>query len=637
MRINTNIPSLQAQRRLNETTQAFARALERLASGKRINRAGDDASGLAISEGLNAQIRGLNQGVRNINNAQGILNTADGALQTQIEIVQRMKELALQAANGTQGSQNRRLIQDELDQLLEEFDRIANSTEFNGRNLLDGSLSSFDLQIGPKKENITHLTLESSRSGDIFRENISSDSYAQSEIPDISYNARTELIDFDGDGNLDLFVNTQKKYLEYYKGDGHGNFTKVATTNVGALIGTGMTDFHLSDLNGDGDLDLVFAHSADNSVHIGFGDGSGTFSSFSTIYTSATDINSVQLADLNGDGRDDILVPDANSNEALIFTNNGSGSFSLSQSFSVDTTPWSTDIGDVNNDGILDFIVASRGNGNTSVFLGLGNGSFEQASDVVVGVANFDSKLGDLNGDGNLDMVSSQGTNLRVFLGDGRGNFQIEQSILGLAGISNAENVSVIDMNNDGKLDVLVNDGDSNDGRLSIYYGLGNGHLDTTPAVTLDIDSSSYVTRPSIGDINNDGFLDIIDASEGTGFDSEPINIFTQLIREASATSKFDLTTQTNAQNLLEILDNGLNNLLERRSLLGAQQNQLDYARNSNQLASESLESARSQILDTDIAQETAELVRTRILQQAATSVLAQANVNLQIILQLLP
>jgi flagellin len=117
LRINTNVLSLTAQRNLQKTSKALGKALERLASGSRINRAGDDAAGLAISEGLNSQVRGVRVAIRNANDALGFLNTAEGALSELTNITQRLRELAIQAANGTLGSTDRGYLDSEKAQL----------------------------------------------------------------------------------------------------------------------------------------------------------------------------------------------------------------------------------------------------------------------------------------------------------------------------------------------------------------------------------------------------------------------------------------------------------------------------------------------------------------------------------------
>lgn len=148
MRINHNLNSLNAQRNMRINTDATAKASEKLSSGLRINRAGDDAAGLAISEKMRGQIRGLNQASRNSQDAISLIQTAEGALNETHSILQRMRELAVQASSDTNTKEDRDQIGKEIAQLQEEIDRIANQTEFNTTKLLDGSSSKLTFQIG---------------------------------------------------------------------------------------------------------------------------------------------------------------------------------------------------------------------------------------------------------------------------------------------------------------------------------------------------------------------------------------------------------------------------------------------------------------------------------------------------------
>lgn len=163
LRINTNTAALQAQRNLGKTTKSLNKALERLASGERIVRAGDDAAGLAISEGLRSQVRGLRQAVRNANDATGFLQTAEGALSEMTNIAQRLRELAVQAANGSLGPTDRGFLDAERSELVEEFNRIANQTSFNTTKLLDGTFSTVELQVGVQKGEDISFTIGDAR------------------------------------------------------------------------------------------------------------------------------------------------------------------------------------------------------------------------------------------------------------------------------------------------------------------------------------------------------------------------------------------------------------------------------------------------------------------------------------------
>ena len=147
--INTNVASLNAQRNLTSTQLALSKSMERLSSGLRINRAGDDAAGLAISQNMQANIRSMNQAVRNANDGISLMQTAEGALNETSNILLRMRELGTQAANGTLSDTQRTSINNEFKSLQDEIDRISNVTEFNGKKLLNGSLSAgMNLQVG---------------------------------------------------------------------------------------------------------------------------------------------------------------------------------------------------------------------------------------------------------------------------------------------------------------------------------------------------------------------------------------------------------------------------------------------------------------------------------------------------------
>lgn len=146
--VNTNVMSLNAQRNLNSSQRTMSTAIQRLSSSLRINSAKDDAAGLAISERMTAQIRGMNQAVRNANDGISLSQTAEGAMGETTNILQRMRELALQSANSTNNSGDRQAIQEEVNQLQSELNRIANNTEFNGQRILDGSFSSASFQVG---------------------------------------------------------------------------------------------------------------------------------------------------------------------------------------------------------------------------------------------------------------------------------------------------------------------------------------------------------------------------------------------------------------------------------------------------------------------------------------------------------
>ena len=155
MVINHNMSSMYANRTLGLSTAAIQGNIEKLSSGMRINKAGDDASGLAVSEKLRSQIRGLNQAERNIQNGVSFIQTTEGYLQETTDILQRIRELAVQSANGIYSDEDRMQIQVEVSQLVAEVDRIASSAQFNGMNMLTGAFATdsasgkvMQLQVG---------------------------------------------------------------------------------------------------------------------------------------------------------------------------------------------------------------------------------------------------------------------------------------------------------------------------------------------------------------------------------------------------------------------------------------------------------------------------------------------------------
>lgn len=165
--INTNIASLTAQRNLNTSQSSLATSLQRLSSGLRINSAKDDAAGLAISERFTTQIRGLNQAIRNANDGVSFAQTAEGALSTSGDAMQRIRELAVQSINDTNSSSDRQALNNEVSQLIAEVNRIANSTQFNGQNILDGTSSTLTFQVGANQGQVIQVSGVDSRTSQL--------------------------------------------------------------------------------------------------------------------------------------------------------------------------------------------------------------------------------------------------------------------------------------------------------------------------------------------------------------------------------------------------------------------------------------------------------------------------------------
>jgi flagellin len=165
--INTNIQSLTAQRNLSASQASLTTSMQRLSSGLRINSAKDDAAGLAISDRMTSQIRGLNQASRNANDGISLAQVAEGALGSTSSNLQRIRELAVQAANGTNSASDRLALQQEVLQLTTEIARVGNQTEFNGLKLLDGSYTTQQFQVGANANQTIGVSVTSARAIDM--------------------------------------------------------------------------------------------------------------------------------------------------------------------------------------------------------------------------------------------------------------------------------------------------------------------------------------------------------------------------------------------------------------------------------------------------------------------------------------
>ncbi|AYF55033.1 flagellin [Clostridium botulinum] len=159
MIINHNMNAMNAHRMMGQNINGAGKAMEKLSSGLRINRAGDDAAGLSISEKMRGQIRGLNQASRNAQDGISLIQTAEGALNETHAILQRMRELSVQAANDTNKTEDRAMIQKEFSQLQTEITRIGKDTQFNKQNLLTGSASSIDFQVGANEKQVINVKI----------------------------------------------------------------------------------------------------------------------------------------------------------------------------------------------------------------------------------------------------------------------------------------------------------------------------------------------------------------------------------------------------------------------------------------------------------------------------------------------
>jgi len=203
MVVQHNMTAMNANRQLGITTSAQAKSSEKLSSGYRINRAGDDAAGLTISEKMRSQIRGLNKASDNAQDGVSLIQVAEGALSETHSILQRMNELATQAANDTNTTADRNAIQSEINQLTSEIDRIQSTTQFNTMNLIDGSYTGKNLQVGSLSGQAILISIENMNATSLF----GGTNGAVSSVADVntinlkSYNTKLAVSSFDTAGS----------------------------------------------------------------------------------------------------------------------------------------------------------------------------------------------------------------------------------------------------------------------------------------------------------------------------------------------------------------------------------------------------------------------------------------------------
>ncbi len=292
--VNTNVASLNTQRNLNTSSNALQTSLQRLSTGSRINSAKDDAAGLQIANRLTSQVNGLNVAVRNANDGISLAQTAEGALQQSTNILQRMRDLALQAANGSNSVSEREALNAEVSQLKKEIDRISNTTTFGGRKLLDGNFGISSFQVGSAANEIISVGI-----GEMSAQSLQTNFYSE------AFGDAAGTVTVDTQVTLDLvFTDTSKNTtitVELKAGDTGDLLTaKLAAAINDANIGVGVH------LDADGDYQVISRTDANDPTvsdlqTITFGDSTpASGATFTTVdLSAATPVTDNTIADLD--------------------------------------------------------------------------------------------------------------------------------------------------------------------------------------------------------------------------------------------------------------------------------------------------------------------------------------------------
>jgi len=573
--INTNIASLNAQRNLNTSQSSLSMSLQRLSSGLRINSAKDDAAGLAISERMTAQIRGLNQAYRNANDGVSLSQTAEAALASSGDILLRIRELAIQAGGGTNSASDRAALNSEVQSLTQELQRIATTTEFNGRKVIDGSFASLNFQVGAN---------------------------ANQTISIISSNFQTN-----------AYGNNRIGGLAAYTNGGVGDLVTGTKGTGGTAIGDSIL------LQGGADSSAVIGASAKGDFSIST--SSGNFDVFYKTGASAEEIAaSVNHLDsgIKASALTEIILGDSAGAPAVgtNFAQNSSYTFRVSSDYSDPTgtiAPKFTTISFKTSGSDSTAVVNASDQLNAAA----------QAFNDAAGQTGFTAQVVQTdNGDWALKLSNEAGKDLRIQNGSDLNNSALSVSVSDIAVLDGSASLAVTDATPSqlaGVTSLTV-------GTVNGVWTPGEGGW-YTGKVTFDSAKAFSITT----DANGTGVGIFTNATNAAGVPTA--GTYGSLLQ---ATSTLDVSTYDAAQRTLATVDSALASITDQRARYGAIQARFESTIANLQAASENLNASRSRIRDTDFAVETTNLARAQILQQAGMAMLAQANQLSQNVLSLL-
>lgn len=611
-----------ALRALDRSTAELNLHAERLSSGMRINRASDDAAGLAVSSSLRADARVFNAALKNVNDVISFLSIMDGASAELSSVVIRLRELSEQSANGAYSSAQRSAIDSEFQSLVQEHNRILDTVSFNDI-LAFNSDSAFQLtaQVGYSSLSMTIGSTGTEIAGDgTFQ---TGSNFTVGATPDWITSA-----DLNGDGRADLITADRgPDTLSVLIGNGDGTF--LAATTLGTTANP--NSVIAIDINSDNRIDLVSADNTAGVISVFIGNGNGTFNARQS-FTAAGGSNALSFADFNRDGGIDIVVAAESANAVSILLGNNDGSFKARSNVTTDTGPEGVTTGDFNGDGWADIAIAATNANKLDVFLNDGSGSFSTRVSYAIGASPNAVVTADIDEDGILDLIAS-GENddvLGILFGNSNGTFQAQITVA----IGDApRTVRVSDLNEDGSLDLISTLTGVGAG-VSVVLGNGNGTFNARRTYTVGTGPQEVV----VADINGDSALDLVSANTGTNTVSTLLGNVTSVsvARSIERLSGLSVATREGALIALDSLAEHLSDTQLVRGSIGAWQSRFEVSIRTLRSASENYTHAASRIIDADVAETTAAYVRSRILQDVGVFVLRQANQNSRLALDLL-
>jgi flagellin len=669
MVINSNIMSLNAQNQLSKSQSAQQSAMERLTSGKRINGAKDDAAGLAISNRMSSQIRGLDQAVRNANDGISMIQTAEGALEESTNILQRMRELSIQSANGTYSEGNRSTLDAEVKQLVSELDRIAETTSFNGQNILDGSLGKTALQVGSEANQTIEFSIGKMDAKTLGMGSTSSDvmGAATTLVADdtvltkgsIDINGQSILATgetWSGDSATDTFGDLIEKINTNVRGITAGTYAETTATSVGTGVlvkGTSALTVTLNKLESTTDgttsvvTDSITITDTENMEELvaklneqGGGLLSASIGEDGKLTISAENVSSI---DMTGDVAAATGTL-ANAAASITLTSDDGEAVIVERGSVGDTATLAAFGFRENNDpGVIEGAAASAGTlaaGDLTingVKVGAGDGATLQdtvnainavSSETAVKATAFSSVEIDVSAKTGAHATGDFHMNGEII----NSGADIDELVTNINAVSSDTGVTATLEGN-----YLRLEGDVSQIKFGDDAGLADGGTALTALID---DASSVIVADAAGGVkltSDSGSPISVDVNANGATVTGLLDANTTANGKfGAAVNSIDISTVAGAQKAIGIIDNALDTVNNLRGDLGAVNNRLEFTMNNLSSISQNVSAARSRIEDADFAVESANLSRSQVLQQAGTAMLAQANAQPQQVLSLL-
>jgi len=568
MRINNNIMALNAHRQLGMNQTNASKSMEKLSSGFRINRAGDDAAGLAISEKMRGQIRGLKQAARNAQDGISLIQTAEGALNETHSILQRMRELANQAANDTNTDVDRSEIQKEINELTSEINRIGNTTEFNTMRLLDGSKSN---QAVVEGSTVQKTVVESATYEALFALGVDNTSVT---------------------GEVPTFMNgTEANQIGIATGEFAWDAIDPQATNKLTITKTA---------NG---LKVEIAAQDDDGNTLAVTDEFAQLVDGSYVYDAHGISFSISEADFAAMNEGDVVAINLSVASGADTTSDSTASVAGSVATKSTWTHKDTDgdPSDAKIDGGLKIDGSKIMEGAARVEIA--GADLDSDGDATITVKILDAEGAVLSSD---EYVFADAADTQNWTYDNHGvSFTLTHG-------------DAVEFEFNQVLDTSEQTvSETEDNSLALQIGANEAQ-----ALNLSMSDMRSVALGISSTTAGNGFASTMGVTDGTD--------------SALAEYALDVSTHDSASQALTTLDAAVERVSAERSMLGATQNRLEHTISNLGTSAENLQAAESRIRDLDMAEEIMAFTKNNILQQAATAMLAQANMAPQSVLQLL-